>query len=314
MSWRILVADVLHPVIRDLEKIQGVELVVQENISEQEFLDMLPEFQGVVLRSKFPFKGEMFERAGNLKFIARGGAGLDGIDLNEAANRGIEIISAPEGNSNAVAEHTLGLTLGLLHRLHKSNLEVMEFIWQREENRGRELAEMVVGILGFGNMGKAFGHLVSPLAKETIAYDIDDSVGPIDGVRFVDFEEFRMKTQILSVHIQLNQENIKLINKEYLKEFTNLKFLVNTSRGKVVALTDILDLLKRAKLDGVGLDVLPIEDMNSLSGDQKELYQSLFDHPMAIVTPHIAGWSKRSFKKIGETLFVKIQNFILQNG
>ncbi len=314
MTWRILIADKLHPCILDLAKEIKVQCDVMEDMDSHGLGEIVHDYHGVILRSKFLFGKDLFDKAKNLKFIARGGAGLDGIDLGEAAKRGVEVVNAPEANSNAVAEHTLGMTLGLLHRLYKSNREVKDFLWIREENRGRELSQMVVGILGYGNMGKAFGKVVQPLAKRTMAFDIDSSIEAVDGVEMVGFEEFCREVQILSIHIHLTDENFQIIDKAYLKGFDQIDFLVNTSRGRVMNLTDIYDLLRREELKGVGLDVLPIENMEKLDQSQKELYKSLFEHPMAIVTPHIAGWSKRSYRKISEILFTKIRNYILQNG
>jgi D-3-phosphoglycerate dehydrogenase / 2-oxoglutarate reductase len=311
--WKILIADVLHPLLVDsLRKLPVVIDVVPE-IEDDEFLRILPQYHGVVLRSRFKLGPLAFEKAKNLRFIARGGAGIDGIDLESAEKYGIDILTAAEGNSNSVAEHCLGLIFGLIHNLFKSSHEVKQFEWLREENRGIELADLTVGILGYGNMGRALGKIVSPLCKKVIAYDILD-LKPDSGVEMVDLESFRKETQVLSIHIQMSDENRNCLDLNFLSQFRDMKFLINTSRGEVLDLGALETLLGSGKLLGAGLDVLSIEQFNLINSEQKSQLERIFSYPSVVVTPHIAGWSIQSFKKISRVLMLKIQNYILQNG
>lgn len=312
--WNILVADHLHPSLLQLQDSLPIAFDVKPEITFEETLRVVGKYHGIILRSKFRFGKELFEAASNLNFLGRGGAGLDGIDLDLAREKNIEVINAPEGNANAVAEHTLGMLLSLIHNLHKASLEVMDFKWLREENRGVELKDLVVGILGYGNMGKAFGELVKLLSKETIAFDVDPAVRANRGVRLVDFETLKERAEVLSVHIPLNEENRFLLDSRYFSGFRNLKFLINTARGKVLDLDAAELLLKNEEFRGLGLDVLPVEDFNRVGSDQKIQYERLFHHPKVLVTPHIAGWSIQSFEGISRALSLKIKNHILQNG
>ncbi len=311
---KILIADFLDGSLA--YGLRGLGHVVDEipDVTREEFLKVLPQYHGVVLRSKFKFGIGEFEIARNLKFIGRGGAGLDGIDLAEADRRGIQVLNAPEGNARAVAEHSLGMAFMLVHNLKRAADEVEHYNWRREENRGSELSSMTVGILGFGHMGREFGELIAGICARTIFYDVDETINPSKGVESVSLEEFKAETDLLSIHIQLTEENVSLINKEYLRGFKNCKYLINTSRGKVVDIPSIIDLLKNKKLDGVALDVLPNERLDTLEKEEKDAFEWLCSSPSAIITPHIAGWSKESYQGISEVLLAKIQKHILQIG
>src|SRR5690606_3814593 len=209
-------------------------------------------------RSRFTLDAEFLDKATNLKFIGRLGAGLENIDVDYAKSKGIFLASAPEGNRNAVGEHTLGMLLSLFNKLNKANREVRNGIWDREGNRGLELEGRTVGIIGYGNMGKAFAKKLSGFDVEVICYDIAVGVG--DGnARQVDIVELFQRTDVLSLHVPQSPSTLNMIDAEFINKFQKPFWLLNTARGKCVVTADLVAALKSGKILGAGLDVLEYE-------------------------------------------------------
>lgn len=263
--------------------------------------------QGIILRSRITLNDEILKKALNLKWIGRLGSGLENIDINFARKQGIACFSAAQGNANSLAEHTLGLLLNLAHRISSSNQEIQSGLWQRKENIGWEIKGSTVGIIGFGPMGSAFASKLQCMDVKILAHDkyIDDFAP--EYVDEVDLKTLQASSDIISVHLPLTNENLDFINTSFLEECKKLKILLNTSRGKILNTEDVFNFIKKDKLQGLGLDVLDIEPKSLnlsevLLSDRKDLIK----HSRVLITPHIAGWSKQSFPKMGDILFDEI--------
>ena len=303
---KILIADKMHSSIVPMLKDIGWGVDYLPKITRGEILQTLAGYEGLIIRSKTPVDRELVERGENLKMLARAGAGIDQIDLSALEERNITLINAPEGNRNALAEHALGMLLALLHNISRANNEVKGGIWQREANRGLELTGKTVGIYGFGYMGSAFAEKLQYLGCRVVAYDKYKEDFSSRNVQEVTKSHFEQEVEILSIHVPLTSETRGYFTEEYLRRYPKLKFIVNTSRGEVLSLQGILNLIDDGILKGAALDVLENEKLDKLDNAQKQVFDQLTENENILLTPHIAGWTKESYVRINEVIVSKM--------
>jgi D-3-phosphoglycerate dehydrogenase / 2-oxoglutarate reductase len=307
---KFLIVDDLHASIFEYLKEAGIAWDYQPDILPADVKTILPNYDGLIVRSKVYVDEDMLSGA-NLKVIARAGAGVDNIDENALANHGIQLINAPEGNCDAVAEHTIGMILALLNNFRKAGRELKSYNWIREGNRGYELSSFTVGVIGYGFMGKALCKRLVAFGCKVIVHDRKQGVvSEQEGVEMVSLDELKRRTDILSLHIPLLKENHFLVDAEFIKEFAKNIWLINTSRGKVVKTADILPLLEAGKIRGLALDVWENENPKAFSTTEKEMFDGLINHNNVVMTPHVAGWTFESYQKISETMGRKIVQWV----
>jgi len=263
------------------------------------------------VRSRLKLDADFLKHAVNLKFIARAGAGMENIDVKAAEAKGIICMNAPEGNRNAVAEHALGMLLALMNNLVAADKEVREGNWYREENRGVELDGKTIGIVGFGNTGSAFAKKLSGFTSTILAFDPYTSVNTaiFPHVKQTQMEALYSECDILSLHVPLTELTTYMVNDNYLSNFSKPIYLINTSRGKVVTTSSIVKGLEHGKIKGAALDVLEFESLSfeSLSREQlPDSFRKLLSYKNVLLSPHIAGWTIESHRKISEVLAEKI--------
>lgn len=304
---KVIITDTMHPSILEMFEDIGFSVSYFPSITRTEIIQKIGGYQGLVIRSKTRIDLELLNAAPDLKFIARAGAGLDEIDLEEVEKRGIKIINAPEGNRNAVAEHTIGMILALLNNFRKGNKEIRSLVWDREGNRGKELSSSTVGIIGFGHMGSAVAARLQNFGCRILAYDKYKTDFGNEKVEEVSLYQIFEHSDILTLHIPLTEETRGMIDDRFLDRFKKKIYLINTARGEIMHLKALVKAMKNDKVAGVGLDVLENEKLGTLTIEQSELMQELFDLENVILTPHVAGWSHESYIKINETLANKIK-------
>jgi len=258
--------------------------------SKAEIETKIQDYQGVVIRSRFKIDKTFLDKATNLQFIARVGAGLESIDCDYALSKNIQLIAAPEGNRNAVAEHSLGMILSLFNNLNQADNEVKSGHWNREKNRGHELDGKTVGIIGYGNMGKSFAKKLRGFEVEVLCYDILENVGD-ENARQVSLAQLQQKTDVLSLHIPWTPETDKMVNADFINAFAKPFWIINTSRGKNIVTADLVEAMKSKKILGAGLDVLEYEKLSFETlfqdKDTPEAFQYLLNAKNVILTPHI---------------------------
>jgi D-3-phosphoglycerate dehydrogenase len=263
---------------------------------------------GVVVRSRLPIRKDFLARAPRLKWIMRLGAGLENIDMQAAEARGIRCIAAPEGNATAVGEHTVGLLLGLRHRIAWSHREIEQGLWLRSENKGDELENQTVAVVGYGPMGAAFAQRLCGFGCRVLAYDKYKTGYAPPGVEEVDWATVERAATVVSLHLPLTSETRGLVTSEWISRFAHPFTLLNTSRGAIAPTSVLLRGLELGQLLGVGLDVLDYEKA-SLTGLETDAWpedlKALLANPRALLTPHIAGWSHQSFPKMAQVLLAK---------
>ncbi|QXP71764.1 hydroxyacid dehydrogenase [Polaribacter sp. R2A056_3_33] len=278
--------------------------------SKEEVLAKIHNYDGFIIRSRFSIDKAFLDKATNLKFIGRVGAGLENIDCDYAESLNIELIAAPEGNRNAVGEHSLGMLLSLFNKLNKADKEVRNGKWLREENRGIELDCRTVGLIGYGNMGKSFAKKLRGFDVEVLCYDIKPNVGDAN-CKQVSLEELQEKSDVLSLHIPQTTLTQNMINADLINGFKKSFWLINTARGKSVVTKDLVSALKNGKILGAGLDVLEYEkaSFENLFSDDKmpEAFQYLINSENVLLSPHVAGWTVESKERLAQTIVDKIK-------
>ncbi len=305
MNKRILIVDDLHPVFKEKAIALGYEVDDLPQITRTETLAVIKNYNGIAVRTKFRIDREMMDAAPQLRFVARAGAGLDNIDVEIAKERGIELLAANEGNMDAVGEHTVGMLLSLMNNFRKADNEIRTGIWNREGNRGYELKGKTVGIIGFGFMGQSFAQKLSGFGVNIIAYDKYKTGFGTELVREVSMEEIVKHSDVLSLHIPLTRETRQMVNDEYFFHFKKPIFFLNVSRGEIVNTQAVLNYIKAGKILGAGLDVLEVEKFPALA--EQPWYHELQQNDKVLLSPHVAGWTFDSYRKISEVLAQKLE-------
>jgi len=303
---KILIVDDLHPIFKESAATLGYEVHDEPLITRAETLKIISDYEGIAVRTKFLIDRELIDAAPNLKFVARAGAGLDNIDEGYASQKKIRLLNAPEGNSDAVGEHALGMLLSLMNNFRKGDQEIRSGIWDREGNRGYELKGKTVGIIGYGHMGRSFAKRLAGFDVHTIAYDKYKTGFSDQYAREVSMEEIVRQSDVLSLHIPLTAETRQMINDEYFFHFRKPIFFINTARGEIASVQAILNAIKNGKILGAGLDVLQTEKFPALA--EQNWYEELKKSDKVLLSPHVGGWTFDSYRKISEVLAEKLQD------
>lgn len=303
---KILLLDKNHPLIT--EQLLAQNFILEEDFtsSYDEVCDKIEDYDGIIIRSRIPLNKNFLERGKNLRFIARVGAGMENIDIPVAEKLGIQLINSPEGNRDSVAEHVVGMLLVIMNRLFIASQEVKNGVWKREENRGDELLGKTVGLIGYGNMGKATAKRLSGFGCKVIFHDILPGLSDEYATQ-VSLEELKQSAEVVSLHIPLTSETHYLIDETFIQEMKNNFYFVNTARGKNVETKSLVKGLKSGKIKGACLDVLEYEksSFENIESENEDL-KYLLESEKAIVTPHIAGWTHQSKEKLAQFIVDKI--------
>ena len=307
---KILHLDSNHATLIEQLNAAGFENHEDYTSTKLEIEKKIHNYDGIIIRSRFSIDKLFLEQASRLKFIGRVGAGLENIDCKFAYSRGIELIAAPEGNRNAVGEHSLGLLLSLFNKLNKADKEIRKGKWMREDNRGIELDGKTIGLIGYGNMGKAFAKKLRGFDLTVLCYDIKPNVGD-ENCKQVSLENLKQNADVLSLHTPQTEDTMHMINANFINSFSKKFWLINTARGASVVTKDLVKALKVGKILGAGLDVLEYEksSFENLFSNNKipEAFQYLISADNVILSPHVAGWTIESKERLAKIMVDKIK-------
>lgn len=309
MQKTVLFLDTVHPILAERLTNAGYTCLEAWDWSKERCLEEAKTAHGIVIRSRFTMNEEFLQFAPNLKFIARSGAGMENIDEAYCKKRGIQLFNAPEGNRNAVGEHALGMLLSLMNKLHSAQRDVRNGIWDREGNRGIELDGKTVGIIGFGNNGRAFAKKLRGFDVKLMAYDKYKKGFGDHFVMECTLNAVLKNADVISFHIPQNNETLWMANEAFFNRLQKPVFLLNLSRGKIVQTSALVAALKSGKVLGAGLDVLEYESSSFESFFGKEIpedLQYLLQSDKVLITPHVGGWTHESYFKLSNVLADKI--------
>lgn len=313
---KVLLIDTNHKILQ--KGLEQLGCICDEDYTstKQQIEEKINNYDGIVIRSRFNIDSTFINQAKNLKFIARVGAGLESIDVDYAEEKGIHLISAPEGNRNAVSEQALGMILSLFNNIKKADSEIRQGKWLREANRGLELEGRTIGLIGYGNMGKAFAKKLKGFDVEVICYDIKDNVGD-ENCKQVSLEELQEKTDVLSIHTPFNELSHNMVNDKFIKKFKKPFYLINTARGSAVATDHLVEALISKKILGACLDVLEYEKLSFENLFENETLPEAFNYLInaqnVLLSPHVAGWTVESKIKLAQTIVDKVEANFYQN-
>jgi D-3-phosphoglycerate dehydrogenase len=304
---KVLIAAPVHAVLLEgLEK-AGYELIIDENINQARAFTLIADCTGVITSTRLQLDKALIDAAKDLRFIGRMGSGMEVIDLDYAAFRGIKCFASPEGNCNAVGEHALGMLLALNKRITWSNQEIKEGKWLREENRGIELEAKTIGIIGYGHTGKSFAKKLSGFDMEILVYD--KYITPAKDALITvcnDLTPIFQNADIISFHVPIQKDTQHLFNEEFISQMQRPFVLINTSRGAVVDPIVLEKHLYSGKIIGACLDVWEEEPLQKMSIAFRNIFENLAVMPQVIVTPHIAGYSHEALYKMSAILLERI--------
>ena len=309
MSFRCLIVDVLHDSIGPMLKAINIEYDYRPDITREEIKAVLANYDGLIIRSKTRVDEDLIKNC-KLKFVGRPGSGIDNLDQELLASKGIAILNAAKGNRDAVAEHVTGLLLNLLHNLTQGHNQVVSGTWDREGNRGSELGSLTVGIYGYGNTGSALANRLAGFGCRVIAYDKYLTETSNNNAELVDLDTFYNETQVLSLHLPLTDETYHLANIDFFNSYTNQLIFLNTSRGEIAPLNDLMLAFKTNKVRLAGLDVLECEKLDKMNESQSKAFKWLKESGKVIFTPHVAGWTAESYQRLNAVLVEKIEAFL----
>lgn len=312
---KVLHIDENHPLLPNELKKMGFTNDMAYTDSRSDILKKIASYTGVIVRSRITIDAEFLEAAKNLRFIGRVGAGLESIDTELATKKNILMFSAPEGNRDSVAEHAVGMLLSLLHKLILANKEVKSGHWSRESNRGTELGHKTVGLIGYGNMGKAFAKRLSGFGCKVLFHDILPNIGDENATQ-VSLQQLQKEADVLSLHTPWTEKTNQMVNSDFIDAFAKPFWFINTARGKSVVTKDLVKALESGKILGAGLDVLEYEQSSfeklftATQQLPKDLHY-LMQAENVILSPHVAGWTIESKKKLAQTIINKIQKELI---
>lgn len=304
---KVLMAAPVHEILSNGLEQAGYQLVWAEKMNQEIAFSLIQDCVGVITSTRIQLDKNLIDTAPNLKWIGRMGSGMEVIDLEYAAQKGIQLFGSPDGNCNAVAEHAMGLLLNLTKKIHSSFDEIKQGLWLREENRGFELEGKTVGIIGFGHTGTAFAKKLRGFDVSILAYDKYKKDLKFDNVRFCEnLSCIYEQADVLSFHVPQSEETKNYFNTNFLASMKKPFLLLNTSRGNVISIKTLFEGLQSGKIIGAGLDVLPMEPMPKMDISEREIMKDMMKLPQVIVTPHIAGYSVESLYKMSKSLFHQI--------
>lgn len=302
----VLITGPAHPVLVAGLTHLGYAVVDAPTISVEELDQQIESIAGLILTSRIHLNANTLHRAKHLQWIGRLGSGLDVVDREAASENRIRVISSPEGNRQAVAEHTLGLLLNLIRHQTRSDREIRQGRWDREYNRGYELSQLTVGLIGYGHTGESAGRLLNSVGLQVLAYDKYRSDFGGDWVIETDLDQIRREADIVSLHLPLTAETQGLVNSEWITSFSKPIWLINTARGAITPLAPLIEQLGTGRLRGVALDVLPREPLEGYTTEEQNELQALAAYDNVVLTPHIAGYTQESPERMARVLLEKI--------
>lgn len=307
-----LISDHVHPYLIEALTRANVHCHYFPNISQTEVEQCIHGYEILIVNSKIKVNEDFVKLATNLKVIGRLGSGMDNIEVDICESRGITVVRTPEANANAVSEHVIGMLLNLANHLNHCDREVREYTWHREKNRGWEIANKSVGILGFGHTGSHLAAKLSGWANAVRSYDKYLSGYTVDHPLVIEssLDEVLKSSDIISIHLPLDQETQGLINQKFLQACKPGVIIINTSRGAIVDTEDLLEGLKRGYVGGACLDVFENEKVHTLTEQEKTCYDQLYELPNVVLSPHVAGWTFESYYKIANVMVEKVLDSI----
>ncbi len=275
---------------------QVLEVNLKQDLSRQDLLACIGEYDGIIVRGRTNLDREVLERATNLKVIGRAGSGVDNIDLDTATRRGILVVNAPESNTISAAEHTLALLLSQLRNIPEATAQLRAGIWNKKGLRGHEAYEKCLGIIGLGRIGSLVARMVQGLGMRVIAYDpyiTLDRFQRFGAERMETLEELCRRADFITVHTPKNEETYGMVSDEQFAVMKDGVRVINCARGGIIDEEALYRALKSGRVAGAGLDVFDQEPCEE---------HKLFQLESVVLTPHLGGSTEEALERVGRDI------------
>lgn len=304
---KILVTDPINnKVAQDFMSETGIEVHQKTNLSHDELLSEIANYEFLVVRSGTQVTAEVIQAGKNLRIIARAGVGVDNVDLKAASASGVLVINAPDGNTISAAEHTFALIASSARNIAKANQSMLEGKWERKNLTGFELNGKTIGIIGFGKIGREVAKRCLAFNTKVLAYDpfLSREIAEKLKCQEATLEEIWENADVITLHVPQNEQTENMINREVFSKLKKKPLLVNCARGKLINQKDLIEALKEEKIRGVALDVFPIEPPERTE---------LFELPNVVLTPHLGASTVEASQNVTVSVLEEI-DFYLRTG
>ena len=297
---RVLICD--HVEIERLSLGPSFEVDYRPTLGREELLSVVGDYEVLVVRSRTKVDREVLERAKRLKLVARPGTGLDNVDVAFAKERGVAVVNSPESLVEAVAEQVVLVMLALSRKLVQADTGTRSGKWEKSALVGRELRGKVLGVVGFGRIGRRISEVMRAMGMSILAYDIiaipQDVLRPLEA-RAVSLVELFSSSDYITLHVPLTPDTAHMVDGSRIAEMKKGSVLVNTSRGGVVDEDALASALKEGRIGGAALDVFEKEPPSG----------PILSAPNAILTPHIGGQTEEAQVNAIEVVGEKVRAF-----
>ncbi len=298
MSWKIILTDGFAP-ISDEALLASVDLVDRKGISAEELLDVIGEYDAIIVRSRTKVTEDILAAGKNLKVVGRMGVGVDNIDLDAARKHGVTVVNAPIATTVSVAELTLGLMLSLLRDIPRADAGLKTGKWLKKELVGTELFRKTLGVIGFGHIGEAVAHRAMAFDMNVIAFDPVRPAAEIEsaGAKPVSLDDFLVQADLITLHIPHIPATHYLLNQAAFEKMKDGVRIVCAARGGVIEESALLAALESGKVAGAALDVFETEPPGE---------SALAMHPLVVATPHIGAQTSEAQLRAGHDILSEV--------
>ena len=282
----------------------NINVDVKTGLSEEEIIKIIPEYDGMVVRSATKVTKNIIDAAKNLKVIGRAGAGVDNIDVPKAKEKNMIVMNTPGGNANATAEHAFALIMSVLRKTPFANETTHKGQWEKKNIKGTELSKKTLGIVGFGNVGVRLSHLVKGVDMKILvnSKSLESRKSEYPHVENASFDDLITKCDILSFHCKATSDGKPMLTKDHMKQMKPTCYVINAARGNIVDENDLNEALNEGLIAGAAVDVFSKEPAKE---------NVLFNNPKAILTPHIAASTTEASIVVAEMVANQLSDFLL---
>lgn len=304
MKYQVLISDPLSDEgVQELLDRGDIHVEKNTGLSEEELIEIIPEFDALIVRSQTQVTAKVLEHAKRLKVVGRAGVGVDNIDVNAATERGIIVLNAPDGNTISTAEHTMSMIMALARNIPQAYLKLKQNVWDRKSFVGVELNGKTLGIVGLGRIGSEVAKRAKAFQMHVIAYDpfLTEEKAEKMGISYGTLDDVVKQADFITVHTPLLKETKYMISHEQFERMKDGVFIVNCARGGIIEEDALYEAIVKGKVAGAALDVFEVEPA---------VNHKLLEFPQVIATPHLGASTVEAQENVAIDVCKEVSNVL----